>query len=297
MKIQYVSPNQRKTSTSTQTALDQANRGPFVDTHCHLDMIFEFEKQKNKKNLDIKTELSQYIDNNFSQNFVGCIHVCCSLESIENSVHIINNHEQIYGAFGLHPHDAKYYTDEAEKRYEEIMSNPKCVAWGECGLDYCKNKSPKEVQQDVFVRQMKKAVLHNKPLVVHTRDAEDDTYKLMTETLPPSHRIHIHCFTGTSEFIQKIFAFFPNSFVGFTGAVSFRKASELREVVSKIPLQRILLETDGPFMAPEPYRGKVAHCGHIPLVATQIADLHFVSVEEVLKSCLENAQKMYGCFH
>eukprot|EP01114_Cavostelium_apophysatum_P014867 TRINITY_DN3955_c0_g1_i1.p1 TRINITY_DN3955_c0_g1~~TRINITY_DN3955_c0_g1_i1.p1 ORF type:complete len:317 (+),score=23.72 TRINITY_DN3955_c0_g1_i1:110-952(+) len=271
---------------------------PFIDTHVHLDMISENELKQNKRKLDIldRKEMASYMAEKFGDQFAGCVNVCCDPRGIEENKKLMEDHDLVFGSFGVHPHGASKYSDEIEKRLEEVMSHPKCVAWGECGLDFFKNFSKKDEQLVAFERQMKKAVQLKKPLIVHTRDAEDDTWRLMEATLPKDHKIHVHCFTGTIPFIQMILNHFPNSFVGFTGAITFKSAESNRETVKNVPLDRILLETDGPFMAPVPYRGAVAQCGHIPFVAKQVAELHGVPVKTVLDQTRKNAQKMYGCF-
>src|SRR5687768_5841342 len=111
------------------------------------------------------------------------------------------------------------------------MSNPKVVAWGECGLDFFKNQSEPDVQKSVFVRQMKMAVQLGKPIVIHSRDADEDTLQLMTANLPSDHKVHLHCFGGAEDFANKAMQHFPNLFIGFTGAVTFNNAQRLRDIV------------------------------------------------------------------
>jgi len=241
-------------------------------------------------------DINQYKQSNYSKNFIGCVNVCCFVDSFDICETLQESHDWVHGSFGIHPHEASKYSDEFEDRIVKNMKNPKTVAWGECGLDYFKNKSSHELQQVAFTRQLKKAVELNKPVIIHTRDAEDDTWRIMDEILPKDHRIHVHCFTGTSEFITKVFKKWENSFVGFTGCITFSNAQRQRDVVKLIPLERLLLETDGPFMAPEPLRGSIAHPNMIPIVANKVAELKEISLGEVFKQTYINANKMYNCF-
>lgn len=221
--------------------------------------------------------------------------MCCEMESYEPSIALIADEtSQLYGAFGLHPHYSSDYNDEVEAKLVKAMELPRTLAWGECGLDYHYNRSPHDVQQAAFTRQIKCAVAAKKPLVVHSRAAEADTIKIMREHLPKEWLIHLHCFTDRKEMAVTLLEHFPNLCVGFTGAVTFPGADANRENIAAVPLDRLLLETDGPFMAPVPLRGRIAHPGMIPLVAVTVAQVKGVSVEEVLTQTRKNVTKIYG---
>ena len=205
------------------------------------------------------------------------------------------NRPNIYASYGIHPHSAKEYNTEIENKIIALMDHPKTVAWGECGLDFFKNISEQDVQIEAFKRQLTQAVKLKKPIVVHTRSAEEKTVEVMKEIVPKDHKVHMHCFGESIDMTQKLLEHWSeNMFFGFTGAITFNSAEKNRSVVKYLPLEKILLETDGPFMAPVPLRGKVAHCGMIPLVAKKIAEIKGVSLEQVLKTTRENTKKMYG---
>jgi len=274
----------RSFSTTTTTRTRMAK---FVDTHTHLDYILR------KNDLQV-TDYPAFKEKNFPPEFDGCVSVCCDLESFDPTRHLMNNHNEVFAAFSLHPHNAKEYTDKIHEEILELMKHPKTVAWGEMGLDFHYNMSPPDVQREVFVRQLKAGVSVGKPIVIHTREAEPDTLQILREHLPRDWKVHIHCFTGTPAFARTILEEFPNSFIGITGVVTFKTAEDVRTTVSETPLNRLLLETDGPFMAPIPFRGKVAHPGYIPYVAQKIAEVKGVSPEEVIKATRENAHRMYG---
>lgn len=201
---------------------------------------------------------------------------------------------QVYGAFGIHPHSAKFYNDALEQRIVAALAHPKAVAWGECGLDYHYNHSPQQEQRQVFARQIRMAVSLKKPLIVHSREAEKDTLELLRTNMPLDWLVHIHSFNDSAEYLQQLLATFPRAFIGITGAITFEDARQLREIVAKfLPLDRLLLETDAPYMAPRPNKGP-SHPGHIPAIAQCIAQLKGVTVHEVMNAARKNTKTMYG---
>eukprot|EP00930_Biecheleria_cincta_P025871 TRINITY_DN18348_c0_g1_i1.p1 TRINITY_DN18348_c0_g1~~TRINITY_DN18348_c0_g1_i1.p1 ORF type:complete len:185 (+),score=37.23 TRINITY_DN18348_c0_g1_i1:534-1088(+) len=183
-----------------------------------------------------------------------------------------------------------------------MMSWEKVVAWGECGLDYFDKNTRQQkkdvefraLQRKVFARQLDLAASLEMPLVVHTRFAEEDTLELMERHVPESQLVHVHCFTSSLGLARALLHRFPRLYLGFTGVVTFKNAPDVQEVVREVPLERMLLETDGPYMAPEPHRGRVAHPGHVAHVAKQVALLKDRPLEEVLKQCRENTRRIYG---
>eukprot|EP01089_Gocevia_fonbrunei_P020449 TRINITY_DN7633_c0_g1_i2.p1 TRINITY_DN7633_c0_g1~~TRINITY_DN7633_c0_g1_i2.p1 ORF type:complete len:194 (+),score=29.73 TRINITY_DN7633_c0_g1_i2:41-583(+) len=174
------------------------------------------------------------------------------------------------------------------------MSNAKVVAWGEIGLDYHYDLSDRETQKKVFSQQISKAIELKKPLVIHTREAEEDTYTIMKELVPKDWNIHIHCFTSSKPFAEKLLSEWDNLFIGFTGVITFGTAQNVRDVCKIVPLDRFLLETDGPYMAPTPFRGKTCHSGHIPYIAKKIAEVKEIPIEKVFEEALKNTKRMYG---
>ncbi len=159
----------------------------------------------------------------------------------------------VYGAFGCHPHHAKHYSESWEGRIREALTHPKAVALGECGLDYHRSASPRDVQQQVFARQLLLAVEVGKPVVVHCRNAEADALRIMQEHLPADWLVHLHCYTGNASNAQKFLSAFSNLYIGFTGYItqSHGDAAQTRAAIrDTIPLNRVLFETDGPWMCP-----------------------------------------------
>jgi TatD DNase family protein len=256
----------------------------YIDTHCHLDSILA-----KLETPDFPTFRSQFLPSNFG----GCITISCDPLSIGPTLALMRQ-EGVSGAFGIHPHDAQAYGPELEASLVEAMADKKTVAWGEIGLDYHYDFSPRGIQREVFARQIRKGVECGKPLIIHTREAEEDTLSIMTAEIPGDWKVHVHCFTSSPDMAEKLLARFPNLCLGFTGIVTFKNALELQSVAVATPLNRILLETDGPYLAPIPHRGKPAHPGHIPLIAQKIAELKGAGLEDVYAAARENTRRVYG---
>lgn len=256
----------------------------YIDTHCHLDSILAKLETPDYPNFR-----SKFLPGNFG----GCITISCDPRSIGPTLALMRQ-EGVYGAFGIHPHDAQAYAPELEASLVEAMADGKTVAWGEIGLDYHYDFSPREIQRDVFARQIRKGVVLGKPLIIHTREAEEDTLSIMLAEVPKDWKVHVHCFTSSLAMAERLLKSFPNLCIGFTGIVTFKNALELQAVAKATPLDRILLETDGPYLAPVPHRGKPAHPGHIPLIAQKIAELKEVGLEEVYAAARENTRRIYG---
>lgn len=277
-----------RSQTKNMTTLTQLK---FIDTHIHIDYCLQ---KMNKTIPEMNSFIDEHFDKLSENKWEKSIHICCDPVGIEGSNMIIE-HPNIYGSFGVHPHNAENYNDEIEEKLVKIVGeNKKVVAWGEMGLDYYYKYSKPEVQKVVFERQIKQAMKLNKPLMIHTREAEDDTFQILTSLVPSDYPIHIHCFTSSLEFAKKLMDYFSNLYFGFTGIVTFKTADKLKEVVANVPLERMLLETDGPFLAPVPHRGKVATSGMIPRIVEEIAKIKSVSVEEVYKQTRINTSKIYG---
>lgn len=256
----------------------------YIDTHCHLDSILEKLQVP-----DFATFRARHVPAGFG----GCITVSCDPASIRPTLALLRE-DGVHAAFGIHPHDAKAYSDGLEDELRAAMAEARTVAWGEIGLDYHYNLSPPEVQREVFARQIRAGVACGKPLVIHTREAEADTLDVLSREAPRDWRLHVHCFTSSADMAGRLLEGFPNLKLGFTGIVTFKNAGGLQEVVRATPLRRILLETDGPYLAPVPHRGKPAHPGHIPLIAQKVAELKGVPVEEVYAAAREATREVYG---
>uniref|UniRef100_A0A6J0THN8 Deoxyribonuclease TATDN2 n=1 Tax=Pogona vitticeps TaxID=103695 RepID=A0A6J0THN8_9SAUR len=266
----------------------------FIDTHCHLDMLYS--------KMAFRGTFSKFretYDSTFPKEFQGCIADFCDPRTLNNYLwEDLLKEDMIWGAFGCHPHFARYYTDLHEKNILQAMRHPRAIAFGEMGLDYsykCSTEVPK--QHKVFERQLNLAVSLRKPLVIHCRDADDDLLDIMKKCVPKDYKIHRHCFTGSYSVIEPLLDYFPNLTVGFTALLTYPSANEARESVRKIPLNRIVVETDAPYFLPRQVPKNVCQYSH-PGVALhtvkEIARLKEVPLSTMLGILRQNTNKIYN---
>ncbi|XP_076051699.1 3'-5' RNA nuclease TATDN2-like [Oratosquilla oratoria] len=238
----------------------------------------------------------------FPPSFEGCIAVFCEARTF-HKISWWKNFLQVPGvwaAFGCHPHFADQYDEEAEQYLRIALSQKKAVALGEIGLDYSfKNTHSKLLQMRVFKRQLKIALEMKKPLVIHCRDANEDCLEIMKKIVPRDYLIHRHCFTGDWEEASLWFENFSNVYLGFTPLITSNnnRAANLRDVASRMPLNRLLLETDAPYFRPNCLSSGLkgsSHPGMAIHVAAQVAVLRNLDLEEVLLQVRKNTYKMYN---
>jgi len=216
---------------------------------------------------------------------VACVLTCGSdLPDSRAALALAGEHDYVYAACGVHPHEATSNLDDLQA----LLRDDKCVALGEIGLDYHYDFSPRDVQRDCFARQLELARELDMPVIVHDREAHEDTLKLLQEYRP---RGVVHCFSGSWEFAREILALGMN--IGLGGAVTFRNAKKPVEVAAKLPLERLLLETDAPYMTPEPFRGRRCDSAHIAYTAEKIAGLRGMGTQELIDTCNENGKKLF----
>ena len=215
--------------------------------------------------------------------------------SLDTGIALAEQHEFIYAAVGLHPHEASLYDDDLEQKFLPLAAHPKVIGWGEIGLDYYYDHSPRDVQQRVFRRQLELALQIRMPVIIHTRDAEDDTIQLLREAWFASGGGAvggiIHCFTGTQKLADA--ALELGFMISFSGVVTFKKADELRAVAATVPLDKLLVETDCPYLAPVPYRGKRNEPAFVKETATFLAALRGISFEEIARLTSENFKRLF----
>jgi TatD DNase family protein len=221
------------------------------------------------------------------------INVGYDLASSRKAVDLAERFPGLWAVVGLHPHDAKDWTEELGDSLRELTKHPKVLALGEAGLDYHYDHSPRDVQRSVFREQLALARELKLPLVIHSREATKDTLDLVSEY--PDVPCLLHCYSGSLE-TARIYGEMGHYF-SFGGPITFNNAHKLRDVVAGIPLDRILLETDCPYLTPHPYRGKRNEPAHLPLVAEKLAEIHGCSLEEVVQQTVENTRTFFGLVH
>ncbi|MDJ0841495.1 MAG: TatD family hydrolase [Acidobacteriota bacterium] len=223
---------------------------------------------------------------------LNLLQVGCNLEESRQVIALAERVPGIYASVGVHPHDADTVTDEVLDALEVLTHHPKVLSWGEIGLDFYYDNSPREIQKAAFEAQMKRAARLDLPVVIHTRDAEPETRDI-TARHPIPRGGHVHCFTGSGELAADLLTM--GYHIGFTGIITFRKSTDLREVVAAVPLERMLIETDSPYLAPVPHRGKRNEPAYVAEVAKAIAQIKDTPVEEVVRITTENFHRLYGC--
>lgn len=250
------------------------------DTHAHYDdNSFDEDRE------DILREIKS--------NGVALILNCASsYESIEKTYNLTIDNDFIYGALGIHPENADEFNDIVENEIINLINkNEKILAIGEIGLDYYWEENPsKEVQKEVFRRQMKLAERLNLPVVIHDRDAHGDTLEILKEF--PNVKGILHCFSGSVEFAMECIKL--GYYIGIGGVVTFKNAKKVVEVVSKIPMERILVETDAPYMAPVPNRGKRNKSDYIAYIIEQIAEIRHLEPKEINLTVNDNFKRLIG---
>ena len=286
-----LSPGEKPTSTAEDLKLSK-----FIDTHCHLEYVFERFRHQG-------TFAQFTTQHRYPENFEGCITTFCDPMAFSPSFGIwqsLLREPNVWATFGTHPHNARYYQSSSlEDKMLAGLSHPKCVALGEIGLDYAPHSpSTPEVQRSVLTRQLELAVQLEKPVVLHCRDAEDDLFDILSSTVPAEWKIHLHCFTGALEMARKFLKTFPNLYVGVCGNVTY-DSNRVRALAAGLPLERLLLETDAPYMVPrnlpQHLRGnKFSHPSFAFYTAREIAKIRHMHVGDVLKSLRENTRLMYG---
>lgn len=212
----------------------------------------------------------------------------------ERAVKLGATHESIYTAIGTHPHDASKYDQAAEDLTKALLkSGDRMVAWGEIGLDFHYDNSPRQAQIDAFRRQLCAARELDLPVIIHTREAEKETAAALKEEFSSGRRRGIfHCFTGTANMARQ--ALELGFRISFSGILTFKKAQDLRDVARQVPLDRLLIETDCPYLAPIPHRGKRNEPAFVVEVAKQLAELHGTSLERIAEATSKNFGTVFG---
>ena len=250
----------------------------FIDTHCHLnDASYE--------------DVASIVEECRNQNIEKMICIGFDLPSSIRAVELANTYDIVYAAVGIHPDEADSYNEDVEKQLEELaLNNKKVVAIGEIGLDYYWDKASHDVQQNVFRKQIELARRLNLPIIIHNRDAFLDTYEVLKEYAPL--RGVMHCYSGSLEMAHNYMK--QGLHISFAGPVTFKNAKVPKEVAKEVPLDRILVETDCPYLAPHPYRGKVNYPYYVNLVGKEVASLKEISEEELMEAENRNVRELFG---
>lgn len=253
----------------------------FIDTHTHIHHA-EFDADR-----DAALERAR------AAGVEVCLAIATDVPDSRRAVEFAGNHPDVFASVGVHPHEAAGLTPEGLEELARLAGSERVVAWGETGLDYYYEHSPKDVQRERFGDQMAVANRLGLPLIIHTRDAWDDTFKILDAN--PHRGGVFHCFTGELEHAEA--AISRGFFVSFSGIVTFAKAQALQAVAAAMPFDRLLIETDCPFLAPVPNRGKRNEPAFVSLVAQKLAELRNLPVEEIARCSRDNARRCFPRIH
>ena len=246
-----------------------------IDTHCHLG----------KEDYDDVSEVIKNMENNIM------IVSSADPKDIKEVIELCNKYKNVFGTIGIHPEFSNTYTNEDLKLLEENLNHPKIVGIGEIGLDYHYTKEDKQNQQELFIKQILLANKYNKTMVIHSRDSIEDTYNIIKEYKSETIRCHLHCYSGSLEMAKK---FIPlNATFGIGGVLTFKNEKKLKEIVKQLDLKYFTLETDSPYLTPEPFRGKKNEPKNIKYVAEKIAELRNINTDTVLDQTTENATRIF----
>jgi len=257
-----------------------ANGAALIDTHCHLDMSA------------YQADYDALLDRAMKAGVTRIITVGIDLESSRRAISLAEKCEGIYATVGVHPHNVADLGEADYAELEDLCRHPKVVAYGEIGLDYVKNYAPIALQKEHCGRQVELARKLRLPLVVHDREAHDDIMEMLEAAGPFPAGGVMHCFSGDAAFARRVLALGFD--ISIPGVVTFAKAEMLQEAVREIPLSSLVLETDGPFLAPAPYRGKRNEPRLLLFTAQKVAELKGIPLEEVARQTTMNAVRLFN---
>lgn len=249
-----------------------------VDTHSHIDMS-DF--------VDLDSVISRAKEFGVKKVIIPSV----DRSSFEKVIEISNKYEDVYCALGIHPTEAQKANENDFTEILELSKDKKVVAIGECGLDYYWDKTFVDEQKKVFIKQIEIAKIIKKPLIVHDREAHKDCFDLLVQNVNSEIPVVMHCFSGSFEFAKECIK--KGFYIALGGVVTFKNAKKVHEIAQNIPLENLLLETDAPYLTPEPYRGKRNEPAYVKFVAEKIAQIRGISIEEVAEITTQNARKVF----
>jgi len=253
-----------------------------IDSHCHL----EYEP--------MASNLDQVIERAITNNVKYLLSISTTNESYLRILEIVKKYKNIYGTYGIHPHEAKNYKNlKKEEIIKKINISKKIIGIGETGLDYYYNHSDQLIQKKIFIEHINSAQSLNLPIIVHTRSADEDTYEILrSEKKNKDFKVLIHCFTGSKNFAHKLIDL--GCYISASGVVTFKKSKDLADTFLSIPNNRILVETDSPYLSPEPLRGKSNEPSHIVHTVNFLSKIKNINSDEFAKMTTSNFFNLFG---
>ena len=250
-----------------------------IDSHCHLD------------HEPLLSDLPNVLQRSKNAGIEKLLTISTSFESFARIKELINRDEMIYGTIGIHPHESSTNIITSKQIIENLNENSKFIGIGETGLDFYYNNSEKDKQIASFREHIDASIKTNIPLIVHSRDAEEETFNILNEYKNENLKILMHCFTGSKVFSDKLMTL--NSFFSASGIITFKNSLDLQDTFKSIPMDNILIETDSPFLAPVPNRGKKNEPSFIDFTAKKLAEIKDISKNELIESTTNNFNNLF----
>ena len=250
-----------------------------IDSHCHLD------------HEPLSTNLKEVISRSKAIGINKLLTICTTINSYENILKIVEIDPIIYGTFGIHPHETDNDKVSKNEIVKKIKLNKKIIGVGETGLDFHYNNSDKESQLMSFKKHIEASIELNIPLIIHSRNAESETYNVLHEFKKDNLKILMHCFTGSSDFSKKMLSL--GAYISLSGIITFNKSKELQKTASSIPIDRLLIETDSPYLAPIPKRGSANEPSFIKYIAMRLAEIKQISYDDLIFYTSNNFNKLF----
>ena len=250
-----------------------------IDSHCHLDHEPLYEN------------LSNIINRSKNVGITKLLTICTTFESFESIKIIVKKDEMIYGTYGIHPHETSKNQVDKQTIIKSVNESEKIIGIGETGLDFFYNHSLKTRQINSFKAHIEAAIELNKPIIIHSREAENETFEILSSYKNENLKILMHCFTGTLEFSKKLLTL--DAFFSASGIITFKNSNELQNTFKTIPLEKLLIETDSPFLAPIPMRGKKNEPSFIKYTLEKLSTIKEITVEKMSKITTDNFNKLF----
>jgi len=251
-----------------------------IDSHCHLDHDPLF------------SNLKQVIINSKREGVDKILTICTTVKSFENIIKIIKVDNMIYGTFGIHPHETSNNILEINEIKKSVNDNEKIIGIGETGLDFFYNHSDKNKQKISFIKHIEAALSLNLPIIVHSRNAENETYEILNSFRDRNPKILMHCYTGSLDFAKKLLDL--NSYFSASGIITFNNSKELQKTFNYIPFEKLLIETDSPYLAPVPMRGKKNEPSFVKYTLEKLAHIKNLDSSELSKLTTENFKRLFS---
>ena len=251
-----------------------------IDSHCHLDQE------------PLLSDLNSVIERSKLVGIQKILTICTTVDSFKTIKEILNRDEIIYGTFGIHPHEVKNNKISLDYILKEIVENKKIIGVGETGLDFHYNNSEKSEQIDSFNKHIQASLQLDIPLIVHSRNAEKEILEIFQNFKNKKLKILMHCFTGSKDFAKKLLNF--DTYFSASGIITFKNSTELQETFKFLPLEKLLIETDSPYLSPEPNRGKKNEPSFVIHTAKKLADIKNISSDDLIKKTTFNFENLFN---